>query len=193
MSRVGAHDCPASRERTTPPTWTLTWMVPSRATAIDRTSAGSPRRVPFLTPLDGVERLDGLQRVAEKTKEVSLRGADQQAIRRRRQTRRRSVIERRSRIPLATGAVPQGAAIDDRPGLLPAPRERGDGSRGELIDRLEGVTAKLPEPALGSYEDSRVHTAIVRLVAIARNRSAGARTRPASGQCATTRLTRPGP
>src|SRR5207249_3911311 len=45
MSTVGAHDVPPSRERATPPTWTLTWMAPSSATAIDRTSAGSPQGV----------------------------------------------------------------------------------------------------------------------------------------------------
>src|SRR5438034_8069429 len=45
MSTVGAHDVPPSRERATPPTWTLPWMAPSSATAIDRTSAGSPQGV----------------------------------------------------------------------------------------------------------------------------------------------------
>src|SRR5262245_61461647 len=45
MSTVGAHVRPPSRERATPPTWTLTCTAPSRATAIDRTSAGSPHGV----------------------------------------------------------------------------------------------------------------------------------------------------
>src|SRR5437660_1158230 len=85
-------------------------------------------------------------------------------MRRRRHTRRRAITERRALPPVLTGAVPQRTAIDDRPGLVTAVRERGDGAGGERIDRLECVAPKLPEPALGPDEDARVHAAMIRLV-----------------------------
>src|SRR5204863_9087876 len=79
-------------------------------------------------------------------------------------TRRRPITERRALVPAVAGTMPERGAVDDRPGVVPGPHERGDRARRERIDRIERVAAKLPEPTLGPDEDGGIHAAMIRLV-----------------------------
>src|SRR5262245_64182449 len=45
MSSVGRHPSPPSVDRSTPPTWTLTYRLPRPPALIERTSAGAPHGV----------------------------------------------------------------------------------------------------------------------------------------------------
>ena len=119
----------------------------------------APRRVPLLAPVDGLERLDGLQRAAGEAKEVSLRGADQQAIGVGARHVARSVAERRHARPSRA----RRRATAHGPRRSPTSRARSCASAVTVravnaSTGLERVAAKLPESALGPHENARIHT-----------------------------------
>src|SRR3989442_4843004 len=161
MSTVGAHDVPPSRERATPPTWTLTWMAPSSATAIDRTSAGSPQGVYQASRPYGLERRDGRQPGPDQPEETGLLGADEDAVTRRRDAGRRRAVDRRARRPGAVAQLQQRRAIHDGPDRRRAEGECRHRSPGERLHRPRGLPFQCPQPAPGAHEDSRVHVRMI--------------------------------
>src|SRR2546428_1236924 len=102
----------------------------------DRSHVGgiTPRRVPRVAPLCGLERVDALEPGVGESPEVSLLRADEQTGRRRRDAGRRRSIDRGDWLPRLVAARAQLRAIDDRPDRGAVDRKRGHSPAGERLN-----------------------------------------------------------
>ena len=121
----------------------------------------TPRRIPGLAPLDGLERLDAREPAGGQPPQMRLLGADQRPQARGRDARGRRPFDRGARHPGAVPALPERGAVHDAPDPRTVERERRHGAAGQRLHRRRHVAGKLPEAPAGAHEDSRRHAQMI--------------------------------